>query len=128
MPKIIPKLFMLDEVWMLLQHDSLGNYIQNLSRRGRKYNINLMMATQNIEDMTDNVSARNVLVNSDTVMFLRQSEATAKSLREHFVLSDNAVSYMMRLNRGQALIKYGNSMVPVNILPDDEQLKLFRPR
>ena len=128
MPKIIPKLFMLDEVWMLLQHDTLGNYIQNLSRRGRKYNINLMMATQNIEDMTDNISARNVLVNSDTVMFLRQSEATIQSLKEHFVLSDRAVSFLMQLERGQALIKYGNNMVPARILPDKTQLELFRPR
>ena len=128
MPKIIPKLFMLDEVWMLLQHDSLGNYIQNLSRRGRKYNINLMMATQNIEDMTGNIAARNVLVNSDTVMFLRQSEATVSALREHFVLSEKAVSFLMRLGRGQALMKYGNHMVPINILPDKEQLELFRPR
>ncbi len=128
MPKIIPKLFMLDEVWMLLQHDTLGNYIQNLSRRGRKYNINLMMATQNIEDMTDNISARNVLVNSDTVMFLRQSEATISSLKEHFVLSDRAVSFLLQLERGQALIKYGNNMVPARILPDKAQLELFRPR
>lgn len=128
MPKIIPKLFMLDEVWMLLQHDTLGNYIQNLSRRGRKYNINLMMATQNIEDMTGNVSARNVLVNSDTVMFLRQSEATISALKEHFVLSEKTLSFMMRLQRGQALMKYGNHMVPINILPDEAQLELFRPR
>ncbi len=128
MPKIIPKLFMLDEVWMLLQHDSLGNYIQNLSRRGRKYNINLMMATQNIEDMTGNIAARNVLVNSDTVMFLRQSEATVSALRDHFVLSEKAMSLLMRLERGQALMKYGNHMVPINILPDTEQLELFRPR
>jgi len=128
MPKIIPKMIMLDEVWMLLQHQSLGNYIQNLSRRGRKYNINLMMATQNIEDMTGNVAAKNVLVNSDTVIFLRQSEATVSALKEHFVLSDFAVSFLMKLAIGQALIKYGNHMVPVNILPDKEQLELFRPR
>ncbi len=128
MPKIIPKLFMLDEVWMLLQHDSLGNYIQNLSRRGRKYNINLMMATQNIEDMTGNIAARNVLVNSDTVMFLRQSEATVSALKEHFVLSEKAISFLMRLEVGQALMKYGNHMVPINILPDADQFELFRPR
>ncbi len=128
MPKITPKLIMLDEVWMLLQHETLGNYIQNLSRRGRKYNINLMLASQNIEDMTDNPSARNVLVNSDTVMFLRQSEATLKSLVENFTLSSNAATDLMNLKRGQAIIKYGSHMVPVNIMPDEEQLKLFRPK
>lgn len=121
-------MIMLDEVWMLLQHESLGNYIQNLSRRGRKYNINLMMATQNIEDMTGNIAARNVLVNSDTVMFLRQSEVTISALKEHFVLSEQAISFLMRLKRGQVLIKYGNHMVPINILPDAAQLELFRPK
>jgi len=67
-----------------------------------------MMATQNIEDMTGNDAARNVLVNSDTVMFLRQSEVTAKSLLEHFVLSDEEIQLLLSLNKGQALIKYGN--------------------
>ncbi len=128
MPKIVPKLFMLDEVWMLLQHESLGNYIQNLSRRGRKYNINMMMASQNIEDMTENPAARNVLVNSDTVMFLRQSETTLKSLVTHFVLSSEAATTLMRLKVGQAMIKFGNSMVPANVMPDEEQLKLFKPK
>ncbi len=128
MPKMTPKLFMLDEVWMLLQHDTLGNYIQNLSRRGRKYNINLMLASQNIEDMTDNPSARNVLVNSDTVMFLRQSEATLKALVENFTLSSTAATDLMNLKRGQAIIKYGSHMVPVDILPDKEQLEMFRAR
>ncbi len=128
MSKTVPKLFMLDEVWMLLQHGPLGDYIQHLSRRGRKYNINMLMATQNIEDMTANEAARNVLVNSDTVMFLRQSEATSRALNEHFVLSGEMSNWLMRMRRGQALVRFGNSVVPVDVLPDQEQLELFRPR
>ena len=128
MPKHIPKMIMLDEVWMLLQHGKLGNYIQNLSRRGRKYQINLMMATQNIEDMTNNDAARTVLVNSDTVMFLRQSESTVEALRTHFELSDLAVQYLLKLEKGQSLIKYGNDIVPTKIFVHDELLELFKAR
>jgi hypothetical protein len=34
----------------------------------------------------------------------------------------------MRFKIGQALITYGDHVVPVNILPDEAQLKLFRPK
>ena len=129
MPKLQQKLFILDEVWMLLQHGSLGDYIQNLSRRGRKYNINMMLITQNIEDMTNNEAAKNVLVNSDTVIFLRQSSATIDALRRHFPqLSEFTLSTMLKLQVGQALIKYGNDIVPTKIIADKQQIEMYTPK
>jgi len=128
MPKIIPKLVMLDEVWMLFKHESLAGYIENMSRRGRKYNMYLMLATQNMEDLVKNDSAKTVVVNSDTVIFLKQNKITIPAVSANFNLSKNALTDLMRFGIGQALITYGDHVVPVNILPDEAQLKLFRPK
>jgi hypothetical protein len=128
MPKMIPKLVMLDEVWMLFKHESLAGYIENMSRRGRKYNMYLMLATQNMEDLVKNDSAKTVVVNSDTVIFLKQNKVTIGVIHDNFNLSQQALSDLMKFGIGQALVTYGEHVVPVNILPDEEQLRLFRPK
>lgn len=128
MPKSIPKLLILDEVWMLFKHESLSGYIENMSRRGRKYNMYMMLATQNMEDLMKNDSAKTVVVNSDTVMFLKQNKITINTIHENFNLSKQALSDLMKFGIGQALVTYGEHVVPVNIMPDEQQLKLFRPK
>ena len=128
MKKIIPKLVMLDEVWMLFKHESLAGYTENMSRRGRKYNMYMMLATQNMEDLIKNDSAKTVVVNSDTVMFLKQNKVTIGAVADNFNLSRQALDDLMRFNIGQALVTYGEHVVPINVMPDAEQLKLFRPR
>jgi len=128
MPKIIPKLVMLDEVWMLFKHESLAGYIENMSRRGRKYNMYMMLATQNMEDLIKNDSAKTVVVNSDTVIFLKQNKVTISAVSENFSLSKSALADLMKFNVGQSLVTYGDHAVPVNIMPDEEQLRLFRPK
>jgi|APSaa5957512535_1039671.scaffolds.fasta_scaffold03954_2 hypothetical protein len=128
MPKIIPKLVMLDEVWMLFKHESLSGYIENMSRRGRKYNMYMMLATQNMDDLIKNDSAKTVVVNSDTVIFLKQNKVTIGAVNENFNLSKSALADLMKFRIGQALVTYGDHAVPVNIMPDEHQLKLFRPK
>ena len=128
MPKIIPKMVMLDEVWMLFKHESLSGYIENMSRRGRKYNMYMMLATQNMDDLIKNDSAKTVVVNSDTVIFLKQNKVTIGAVSENFNLSKNALADLMKFRIGQALVTYGEHAVPVNIMPDEGQLKLFRPK
>lgn len=87
-----------------------------------------MLATQNMEDLMKNDSAKTVVVNSDTVIFLKQNKVTIGAVSENFSLSKTALNDLMRFNIGQALVTYGDHVVPVNILPDEEQLKLFRPK
>ena len=128
MPKIIPKLVMLDEVWMLFKHESLSGYIENMSRRGRKYNMEMMLATQNMDDLIKNDSAKTVVVNSDTVIFLKQNKVTIGAISDNFNLSKHALADLMKFGIGQALVTYGEHVVPVNIIPDEAQLKLFRPK
>ena len=51
LPKIIPKFVVLDEGWALFKDENTGESVEELARRARKYNVIIILATQNIEDV-----------------------------------------------------------------------------
>lgn len=53
------------------------NYFSRFANEGRKFGLLLTGITQNVTAMLENESARNIVLNADFIMLLKQSPWTA---------------------------------------------------
>lgn len=73
----------IDEAWRLLRHDAIKGFIEGIARRARKYNGNLVVATQSISDFEENKSAAAaVLSQSDWRVLLSAEGKDEKILKD----------------------------------------------
>ncbi|MEQ9115673.1 MAG: TraC family protein [Rickettsiales bacterium] len=74
----------IDEAWRLLRHDAIKGFIEGIARRARKYNGNLVVATQSISDFEEGKSAAAaaVLSQSDWRVLLSAEGKDEKILKD----------------------------------------------
>lgn len=105
-----------DEAWLMLKSSSnnqnkinySAEFLRNLARRARKYNVSLTTASQELQEFVDNDAGRDVLQQSSYQILLHLDVADADNLKNYFRLSDGEVSYVIGARRGEALIRVGD--------------------
>ena len=108
-PKI-KKRIICDEAWMLVNknmqgHEFTSQFLENCSRRIRKRNGGLLVASQNFVEFADNPQGKAVLTNAMVNIFLSQAATDIEAVQETFKLSDGEKGFLLTAKRGEMLIK-----------------------
>lgn len=108
-PKI-KKRIICDEAWMLVNrnmqgHEFTSQFLENCSRRIRKRNGGLLVASQNFMEFADNPQGKAVLTNAMVNIFLSQSATDIEAVQETFRLSDGEKGFLLTAKRGEMLIR-----------------------
>jgi len=103
------KVLIIDEAHLLLKDESSANFMENLVRRGRKYNLGVICISQDVDDFLDSPQGSVIAKNADTALILSQKKQSIPSLVKAFDLSDIERDYITRLTKGQALFIKGNT-------------------
>ena len=125
LPKIIPKFIILDEGWALFKDDSTGESVEELARRARKYNVIIILATQNIADILKHQHALTLFNNSDTKIFLQHKSSEKSALTDVLHLSEYEASILIRAKKGEGMIHASENVVRCQFIADDKELELF---
>jgi conjugal transfer ATP-binding protein TraC len=62
----IQKLVLIDEAWSFLQSEQAANFVKELVRRARKYNLSIQIVTQSLVDLVSTDAGQTILANCDT--------------------------------------------------------------
>ena len=125
LPKIIPKFIVLDEGWALFKDDSTGESVEELARRARKYNVTIILATQNIADILKHPHALTLFNNSDTKIFLQHKASEKNALTEVLHLSEFEANILIQAKKGEAMIHASENVVRCQFIADEKELELF---
>ena len=103
-----------DEAWMLVKKSLAGSkysahFLENCSRRCRKYNGSLCIASQNFREFTLSEEGQNVLSYSAVKFFMKQDVQDIGAVSDRFILTDGEKQFLLRANRGSTLLKIGSS-------------------
>lgn len=101
-----------DEAWMLVKKSMAGSkysafFLENCSRRCRKYNGSLCVASQNFREFTASEEGQNVLSYSAVKFFMKQDVQDIGAVSDRFILTDGEKQFLLRANRGSTLLKMG---------------------
>jgi hypothetical protein len=102
----------IDEIYLLFQHEYSANFLFTLWKRVRKYGAFCTGITQNVDDLLQSHTARTMLANSEFIVMLNQASTDRMELAELLNISELQLSYITNVDAGNGLMKVGSSLVP----------------
>ena len=106
------KRILCDEAWMLTNknmagHEFTAQFLETTSRRIRKRNGGLLVASQNFKEFSDNPQGQAVLTNATVNIFLKQNSTDIDDVQSVFKLSDGEKNFLATAKKGHFLLKMG---------------------
>lgn len=101
----------IDEAWRLLRHNAIKSFIEGIARRARKYNGNLVVATQSVTDFDEKNSqaAAAVLSQSDWRVLLSAEGRDEKILKSQLSMDEWQINIAQKLRGSKG--KYSEFML-----------------
>lgn len=106
----IRKRVICDEAWMLMNKGMAGSeytrkFLETCSRRIRKRNAGLLVASQNFIEFANSDEGEVILSNTAVRVFLKQSDTDILSVQQKFNLSEGETDFLRNAQIGEFLIK-----------------------
>lgn len=107
----VKKRVVADEAWMLVDYTETLRFLEKMSRRCRKRNTSLTIASQDFHKFARNERARAVLQNSDSLLFLKQNAMDLPLIEETFHMSQGELEIILAAQAGEGVLRVGPEAV-----------------
>ena len=122
----VPRMLLIDEAWVLMAFPEGGRFLAGISRRARKYNLHLRLATQNVEDFLASEHGRTLLLNASQKFLMKQDSTTIDAVMKAFKLSGEERKFLLGAGKGEGLYFSRSSHVPLQVVASDLEDQLAR--
>ncbi len=119
------RMLVIDEGWMLLEHEETARFVASLVRRARKYGLGVSIITQQANDFLSNKYGRAIASQSSLRILMRQDTTTIEQVTREFRLSDYEKSYLLTSDKGDALIIADQQHVSLHVTASEEEHPLI---
>ena len=119
------RMLVIDEGWLLLQHEQSARFIAGLVRRARKYYLGVSFISQQADDFLKSDYGRAIASQSALRILMRQDTTTIKTVVSEFNLSEYEQQFLLTCERGDALIIADQNHVAVKVVASDEEHPLI---
>jgi conjugal transfer ATP-binding protein TraC len=114
--KLKRRLLIIDEAWIMMQHEDSAKFLYGLAKRARKYYLGVTTITQDVEDFVTSPYGKPIITNSSIQLLLKQSPAAIEYLQKIFNLTDGEKYLLLNSGVGQGLFFAGNKHVAIQII------------
>ncbi|HSX28488.1 MAG TPA: ATP-binding protein [Candidatus Saccharimonadales bacterium] len=125
MAKPEKRLLIIDEGWMLLEHEESARFVAGLVRRARKYYLGVSIISQQANDFLRSDYGRAIASQSALRILMRQDTTTIKNVVAEFNLSEYEQQFLLTCERGDALIIADQNHVAVKVVASDKEHPLI---
>jgi len=119
------KLLVIDEAWSLLQNAGEEGFIYEVVKTCRKFNLGLLLITQDVADLVTSRAGRAVLANSSYTILLRQKPAIIDNIEDVFHLSYAEREHLLTANVGEGILMMENDHQEIKIIASQEEHNLI---
>ena len=119
------KIVAIDEAWTVLSAGEEGDYVNRIIKTCRKFNLGLIMITQDVEDLLTSKAGRAVMANTATKLLLKQDTTVIDDIIDRFHLNEAEANFVKRSGVGNALLIAGNSRIPIYIQASPEEHRII---
>jgi len=122
---ICKRIFVIDEAWLMLEHEESARFIASMVRRARKYYLGVSIISQQANDFLGNVHGRAIASQSSLRILMRQDTTTIRNVAQEFRLSEYEQRFLLTCERGEALIIADQHHVAVKITASEDEHPLI---
>jgi len=119
------RLLVIDEGWMLLEHEESARFLSGLVRRARKYYLGVSIISQQANDFLHSEYGRAIASQSSLRILMKQDTTTIKGVVSEFNLSEYEESFLLTCGRGDALIIADQNHVAVRVIASPKEHPLI---
>ncbi len=119
------KILVVDEAWSLLERAEDEGYIFKIVKTCRKFNLGLLLITQDVADLLKNDAGKALLNNSEYTLLLRQKPSIIDSVEKTFKLSQNEKEKLLSATAGEGIIIIANEHSEIKIVASEEEHKVI---
>jgi len=119
------RLLVIDEGWLLLEHEESARFVSGLVRRARKYYLGVSIISQQANDFLKSDYGRAIASQSSLRILMRQDTTTIKNVVSEFHLSEYEENFLLTCDRGEALIIADQNHVAVKVVASEKEHPLI---
>jgi conjugal transfer ATP-binding protein TraC len=119
------RLLIIDEAWMLLEHEESARFIAGLVRRARKYYLGVSIISQAANDFLSNNYGRAIASQSSLRILMRQDTTTINNIVSNFGLSEYEKNFLLTSGKGEALLIADQNHVAVKVVASEKEHPLI---
>jgi len=119
------KILVIDEAWSMLQTAEDSSYIFEIVKTCRKFNLGLLMITQDVADLVDSKAGHAVLANTSYTFLLRQKPAVISNVARTFNLSQTEREYLITAEKGHGILILENEHQEIEVIASPKEHELI---
>lgn len=119
------RILVIDEGWILLQHEESARFISGLVRRARKYYLGVTIISQQANDFLSQEYGRAIASQSSLRILMKQDTTTIKKVSQEFNLSEYEERFLLTCDRGEALIIADLNHVALKVVASEKEHPLL---
>ncbi len=119
------RILVIDEGWLLLQHEESARFVAGLVRRARKYYLGVTIISQQANDFLNQEYGKAIASQSSVRILMKQDTTTIKKVAEEFNLSEYEQRFLMTCDRGEALIIADQNHVALKVVASEKEHPLI---
>lgn len=101
------RILVLDEAWVMMQHEDSARFIYGIAKRCRKYYLGLTTITQDVADFMASPFGRPIVTNSSIQLLLKQSPASVGIIADTFFLTEGEKYLLLESEVGEGIFFAG---------------------
>lgn len=124
------RLVVVDEAWIMMQHDDAASFLFGIAKRCRKYYTGLTTITQDVNDFMTSRYGKPIVTNASSQFLLKQSTAAIDIVQETFFLTDQEKFLLLESNVGEGIFFAGNKHAAIKVIASysEDQIITSDPR
>jgi len=115
------KILVVDEAWSLLERTEDEGYIFKIVKTCRKFNLGLLLITQDVGDLLKNDAGKALLNNSEYTLLLRQKPSIIELVEKTFQLSLKEREKLLTAQTGEGILIISNEHSEIKIIASPEE-------
>ncbi len=110
------RMLVIDEAWILLQHEDSAAYLYSFAKRARKYYLGMTTISQDVEDFLDSKYGRSIINNTSLQILLKQSTSAIDKVANAFNLTEGEKLLLLESDIGDGLFFAGQNHVAIKVI------------
>ena len=119
------KILVIDEAWSLLSRTEDADYIFEIVKTCRKFNLGLLLITQEVVDLIRSDAGNAVLANSAYTLLLRQKPAVIDEIVKVFHLSSSERSKLLTAQIGEGILILEDEHSELKVVASEDEHKII---
>ncbi len=119
------KILVIDEAWSLLNRVEEASYIFEIVKTARKFNLGLLLITQDVADLLKSDAGNALLANSSYSVLLRQKPAVIDDISKTFRLSKVERDTLLTANIGEGILILENEHTELKVIASEDEYKII---